>query len=87
MKTLRGKRYIRARKSVMIGRQKRQAQRFNRGLRAFNDIVVACGKVDWVAVFGKVVEAVNDLTKQFHQSVTDNGDGTYTHTWNLEKKG
>lgn len=86
MKTLHGKRHIRARKSVVIGRQKRQAQRFNRGFRAFNDVVVACGKVDWVAVFGKVVEAVNDLTRQFYQGVTDNGDGTYTHAWNFEQK-
>lgn len=55
-KNLRGKRYLRSRKSVAIGRQKRFEYKFNRMITVMN-------RIDWNSVVSNAVKVMTDVIR------------------------
>lgn len=85
MKTLHGKRHIRARKSVAIGREKKQIHKINR--LSDNLGIISKASMETATYTEGLAKAWSVLLSRFYQGVILNSDGTRTHTWNFKTKG
>lgn len=65
-KTLHGKRYIRSRNSVRIGRQKRQIAKINRLVKYMNS-------VDWERITKNITDALQNMINAMIRIIEEKG--------------